>query len=143
MEREKKPSGQDLHPCQGTQKKRKMSEAQGSSLGSEGLSHSLGIPVLGSNTRKMSPFTGLKPSEAYWKSVRSEDSTPQECKGILVYSQSQHEGRRLKTSWDYGWLGRTCPEFTLAHTKLALYPLVPALFSTKTEAAIVNQSVHT
>ena len=71
--REDKWSGWVPHPSLRTQKRRRISWALGSSLGSEGYEPHIRHPSHGVWQGRWAPLACLKTSEAYWRSIRNQD----------------------------------------------------------------------
>ena len=132
-----------MHPECGSQKMR-YQKLEDLPWGARDLSHMLGIPHLGPDTREMGSL-GLKTSQAYWRVVRNQDSVLEECTRRLTFSLTQSRGSILKTAWDSGQLARTTPVVPPPPPSLGsgLSPSCSVLIPTTMESAIANENVHT
>ena len=88
--------------------------------GVKSSSHILGTTAMGFNTGKRSPLSWF---ENNYKKVRLF-SYMQECMYMLVHSQEQHGGSRLKTAWSSDRLVGTTPACNPAHTRCLFQPLL-------------------
>lgn len=94
-------------PCGGTQKRRRISWALGSSLGREGFESHIRHPSPWNLTPgRKALLACLKPSGVYKRAIRNKEFSPEECSHSLAYSWSQCGGSRLKTAGGSGWLAR-------------------------------------